>query len=426
MAGMEYILPGIAVVLLGLVLALLLKQRKGGGAVEGELRRRIDTLEQEAEDLRGDLGAARQARVQAETRLEAERKSFEEKRRLLADAETQLKDAFAALSAKALKEGREQFLGEAGEHLKPIRQVLDAYQKRLEEIEKARNDAYGGLTSRLATLAQAHQALQKEAHQLSTALRSPTVRGRWGEMALRNVIEAAGMNPHCDFEEQVSATGEAGRIRPDVTVHLPNDRIVVVDAKAPLDAYMEAMEAGDESSRKAALDRHARALRSHVQQLCLKAYWQQFENTPDFVVLFIPGESFFSAALEADRALLEDALRSKVILASPATLIALLRAVASGWQEEALAENAQRIGQTGRELYDRVRVFLEHFAKAGKALRQATESYNSAVGSYESRVRPSAQRLAEQAAADLDLPEPKRIDASLRSLPEPEADEEEP
>ncbi|MFO8015266.1 MAG: DNA recombination protein RmuC [Phycisphaerae bacterium] len=426
---MTDILLGVLVLLvLGAIalLAALLKQRKGGGAVEGELRRRIDTLEQEAEGLRGDLDAARQARVQAETRVEAERKNLDEQRRLLAEAETQLKDAFAALSAKALKEGREQFLGEAGEHLKPIRQMLDVYQKRLEEIEKARNKAYGNLQSYLNGLHDAQEGLRTQTTKLETALRGSTrVRGQWGQLALQRVVELAGMSKHCDFDEQSSTETEEGRQVPDLTVHLPDDRLIVVDAKAPFDAYYEAVEASDESSRKEAMARHAKAVKGHVRALAQKAYWSQFKNTPEYVVLFLPGESFYSAALEADPDLMEDAFRSNVVLASPATLIGLLKAVAHGWRQQEMAENAERIGQTGRELYDRVCVFLEHFERIGDGLGRAAKAYDAAVGSYESRVRPSAERLAEQAATGRELPEPERVDASLRRLPEPEEDEEE-
>jgi DNA recombination protein RmuC len=423
---MQYILPGIAVALLVLILALLLKQRKGGGAVEGELRGRIDALEAEAEDLRGDLDDARQARVRAEAHLEAERKNLDEQRRLLGEAETQLKDAFAALSAKALKEGRQQFLGEAGEHLKPIRDMLDAYQKRLEEIEKARNDAYGGLRNYLDTLREANEGLRKQAHELSTALRaSPTARGRWGEVTLRRVVEVAGMSPHCDFDEQASHDTEEGRRRPDMLIRLPNDRVIVVDSKVPLDAYMRAVEADDEAARAAALVQHARHVRDRMVQLGQKAYASHIEESPDFVVLFLPLEAAFSAALEQDRGLIEDGMASGVVLATPTTLIALLKAVHYGWRQQEMAANAERIGQTGRELYDRVCVFLEHFERIGDGLGRAAKAYDAAVGSYESRVRPSAERLAEQAAAGRELPEPERVDASLRRLPEPEADEEE-
>jgi len=418
---MQYILPGVAVAIALLVLVLLLKQRKGGGAVEGELRQRIADLQNEADAIRADLAAQHQARVQAETRLEAEQENLAEQRRLLAEAETQLKDAFAALSAEALKEGREQFLGQADEHLKPIRQVLDAYQKRLEEIEKARNDAYGGLRSYLDTLRQANEGLTKQAHELSTALRaSPTARGRWGEVTLRRVVEVAGMSPHCDFDEQASRETDEGRRRPDMLIRLPNDRVIVVDSKVPLQAYMQAVEAADEEARAAALVRHARHVRERMVQLGQKAYASHIEQSPDFVVLFLPLESAFSAALEQDRGLIEDGMASGVVLATPTTLIALLKAVHYGWRQQAMAENAQQIGETGRELYDRVCVFLKHFEDIGDGLGRAAKAYDAAVGSFERRVRPQARRLAEQSGAGRDLPEPDRIEIPRRSLPEPE------
>jgi len=425
MAGMDYILPGIAVALAALILVLLLKQRKGGGALEGELRRRVAELEDEADGLRTDLEDQRQARVQAETRLEAEQRNIEEQKKLLAEAETQLKDAFAALSAKALKDGREQFLDQAGEHLKPIREMLDAYQKRLEEIEKARNDAYGGLRSYLDTLQKANEGLRKEAHELSTALRaSPTARGRWGEVTLRRVVEVAGMSPHCDFDEQASSETEDGRRRPDMLIRLPNDRVIVVDSKVPLDAYMRAVEADDDASRAAALARHARHVRDRMVGLGQKAYASHIDQSPDFVVLFLPVEAAFSAAVEQDRGLIEDGMASGVVLATPTTLIALLKAVHYGWRQQEMAENAQRIGETGRQLYERVCVFLDHFAKVGDALERSAQAYNDAVGSFERRVRPSAHRLAEQSAAGRDLPEPERVETPRRSLPQPEETDE--
>jgi len=417
---MEYVLAAIAGVLAVVVLVLLLRQRTGGaaGAVEAELRDRVTELESEMDTLRGELDGARQARVQAETRLEAERANLDEQRRLLQEAEAQLKDAFKALSAEALKDSRQQFLGDAGERLRPIQDLLKTYEERLREIEKARTDAYGGLRTHLDALSQAHQTLQKEAHQLREALRSPTVRGRWGEMTLRRVVEVAGMSPHCDFDEQASVTTEEGRLRPDMTIHLPGDRLIVVDSKAPLAAYMDAAEAADAASREAALARHAADVRKHVQALSRKAYWDQFSEAPDFVVLFLPGESFFSAALEQDRSLMEDAVRSKVFLATPTTLMALLNVVAHGWRQQEMAENAERIGETGRELYDRVRIFVEHFAKVGDAIGRASKAFDAAVGSYASRVEPQARRLKEQAAATNELPDIEPTAHPTRLLPD--------
>ncbi|MBE3070680.1 MAG: DNA recombination protein RmuC [Planctomycetes bacterium] len=422
---MPYILPAVAVLVSLLILAIILKQyagaRAGAGPVEGELRQRIADLDAEAAGLRDQLDTERAARVQADTRLEAERRNIDEQRDLLAEAETRLKDAFAALSADALKNSSEQFLGRAEERLRPIRDLLKGYEEHLREIEKARNDAYGGLRTHLDALALAHQTLQKEAHQLSTALRSPTVRGRWGEMTLRRVVEVAGMSPHCDFDEQTSVTTEEGRLRPDMTIHLPGRRLIVVDSKVPLAAYMDATEAPDQAARQAAFARHAGDVRKHVQALSAKAYWNYFPTAPDFVVLFLPGESFFSAALEQDRTLMEDAMRSHVFLATPTTLMALLNVVAHGWHQQEMAENAEKIGAAGKELFERVAKFVEHFAKVGEGLNRAAKAYDGAVGSYESRVRPSAERLAQQAAlTDQELPDVPPVDGPSRAISLPD------
>lgn len=423
-------LLAIAIVLLFAVLAFLAalykRQGRGGTAVEAELRGRIGELESEAGALRARVEAEQGARVTAETRLESERRNLEEQRALLDEAEQKLKDAFAALSAEALKNGREQFIAQAEQRLKPIQEALKTYEEHLVEIEKIRSDAYGGLKTHLDTLAQAHQSLQKEAHQLSTALRSPTVRGRWGEMTLRRVVEAAGMSPHVDFEEQVSVTTEEGRLRPDLLIRLPGDRTVVVDSKVPLAAYMDATEAKEEEGRLAALGRHAQDVRKHVRALSQKAYWDQFARSPDFVVLFLPGESFFSAALEQDRSLMEDAMRSKVFLATPTTLMALLNVVAHGWRQQEMAENAERIAEAGRDLFERLRVFAEHFGKVGEGLRRAVNAYDQAVGSYESRLQPGARRLAELGASSgKELPEVPTVEGPTRSLPEAGAGEAE-
>ena len=376
----------------------------------------------EVAELRADLQTERDGRIRAEERLEAERKNLEEQRRILDEAQVKLKDAFKALSSDALKESRQEFLGQADQRLKPIQDLLAKYEEQLRQVEKARNDAYGGLREYLEALKAAHQGLQKETHQLSTALRSPTVRGRWGEVTLRRVVELAGMSSYCDFDEQVSVETEEGRLRPDMTVRLPNDRVIIVDSKAPLEAYMDAVEASDEAGRKAALGRHTQALRAHVRALCQKAYWSQFDNAPDFVVLFLPGESFFIAALEEDRSLMEDAFRSNVVLASPATLFALLKAVATGWQEHALAENAEKIADVGRELYERVRVFAENFRDVGSGLRSAAKAYDAAVGSYLSRLEPGARKLAELGASSgKELPDVETVEGPTRALPEGES-----
>jgi len=384
-------------------------------------RRPVGDAGAEAE-LRADLQTERDGRVQAETRLEAEKKNLAEQRRILDEAQVKLKDAFKALSADALEDSRTQFLSQADEKLRPIQSLLKDYEQKLDAIEKARNTAYGGLEQHLKSLASAHDVLQREAHQLSTALRSPTVRGRWGEMTLRRVVEVAGMSPHCDFTEQADVETEEGRQRPDMVIHLPGRRSIVVDSKVPLTAYMDAAESSEASAREAALARHAQDVRKHVRALAQKAYWDQLPEAPDFVVLFLPGEAFFSAALEADRTLMEDAMRSRVFLATPTTLMALLNVVAHGWRQQEMAENAEAIGETGRELFERVTKFIEHFAKIGEGLGRAAKAYDAAVGSYESRVRPSAERLAQQSAAlGKELPAPEPAPGPTRALPEGEA-----
>jgi DNA recombination protein RmuC len=423
------------------VFALLKRRGEGSGEAEGRLRAEAAGLQAKAEELRTQLvkleGRGRELEQQlsdeignrraAEANLAAEHKNIEEQKALLGEAEAKLKDAFSALSADALKDSRKEFLSQADEKLKPIQQLLSNYETHLREIEKARSDAYGGLKNNLDSLARAHDLLQREAHQLSTALRSPTVRGRWGEMTLRRVVEVAGMGDHCTFEEQASVTTEDGRLRPDMKILLPGHRVIVVDSKVPLAAYMDAFEAKDEAARLAALARHAQDVRKHVQALKQKAYWEQIGHAADFVVLFLPGESFFSAALEQDRSLLEDAMANKVFLATPTTLMALLNVVAHGWRQQEMAENAEKIGTVGRELYERVAKFAEHFARVGKGLKGAAEAYNEAVGSYESRVQPAARRLAEQAAvADKEWPDVPRVDGPSRALPAPEPEEPAP
>ena len=388
----------------------------------GEIRPRISDLEVEKDDLGRRLEREQAVRIEAETQLKAERQSFEEQQQRLNEDQDRLKEAFKALSADALKDSRTQFLSQADEKIKPIQALLDKYQEHLSEIERIRSDAYGGLKTHLDNLTKAQDLLQREAHQLSTALRSPTVRGAWGQLALRNAAELAGMSPHCDFTEQVTVTADGAVQRPDMTVNLPNHRTVVVDAKAPLDAYHEAVGSGDEAARKAAMGRHAAAVRGHMRALSQKAYWSQFKDkeTPDFVVLFLPGESFFSADLEEDQALIEDGMKSGVVLASPTTLIALLRAVAYGWRQEELAENAERIAQLGKDLHGRICTFAEHLKGIGGGLDSAKESYNRAIGSYEQMLEPGARKFLELGASSgKELPVVPQVEGPMRSLTPP-------
>ena len=404
---MTEILLGLLVLAVSCVAVFLvvLIKRRGNQGVENELRSRLEKEQA--------------GRVAAETRLEAERKNLAEQKRLLDEAEEKLKDVFAALSAEALKDNRKQFLSHAEERLKPIQELLKDYQKRLREVERARDEAYGGLKESTHNLTEANRLLGEETHYLAAALRSPTVGGQWGELQLRRVMEIAGMSRYCDFQEQQTATTLEGSGRPDVTVSLPNSRIVIIDSKVPLTAYLEAIEAPDDSARKNALVRYVQAVRGHIRSLSRKEYSKQFKNAADFVVLFLPGECFFSAALEQDRTLMENAVKARVFLASPIILISLLRAVACGWQEHELAENAARIADAGKDLYERLRKFAEHFGKVGDGLRRALSAYNDAVGSYHLRLKPGARRLAELRASDgRELPEVPPVDDAVRSLPE--------
>ncbi|HET6447574.1 MAG TPA: DNA recombination protein RmuC [Conexibacter sp.] len=293
----------------------------------------------------------------------------------------------------------------------PIHDALARMDAKLGAIERERARARGALDEQLRTLG-------AETRALTGALRQPQTRGRWGEMQLRRVVELAGMTAHCDFVEQASVTTDDGRLRPDLIVQLPGGKQVIVDAKAPLHAFLDAHDACDETTRTTQLAAHARLLREHVRRLSAKAYWDQFETAPDFVFLFLPGEHFYSAALEADPALLEEGARQSVLIATPTTLIALLRAVAYGWQQERVAEDARAVAQLGRELHRRLETFAEHLHKLGARLRGAVGAYNDAVGSFEQRVLPGARRLAEHGvvSAERELTALERVDPTVREL----------
>jgi DNA recombination protein RmuC len=300
----------------------------------------------------------------------------------------------------------------------PIHDALARMDAKLGEIERERAAARGALDEQLRALAAGQERLRGETGSLVAALRQPQTRGRWGELQLRRVVELAGMTAHCDFVEQVSVAGEEGLLRPDLVVQLPGGRQVIVDAKAPLHAFLDAYEARDETTRTTALAAHARLLREHVRRLSAKAYWDQFETAPDFVFLFLPGEHFWNAALEADPALLEEGARQSVLIATPTTLIALLRAVAYGWQQERVAEDARAVAELGRELHRRLEVFAEHLGRLGARLRGAVGAYNEAVGSYEHRVLPGARRLAEHGVVspERELAALERVEPTVREL----------
>lgn len=386
---------------------------------------------------------ARERTARLETELALERAAAREKLALLEEARARFADTFQALSAEALRQNNASFLELAntslerfqssargdleqrqkaiGDLVKPVRDSLEKVDAKIHELEKARAGAYEGLAAQIRSMGEAQAQLRAETHRLSTALRSPVVRGRWGEVQLRRVVELAGMLPHCDFTEQASQATEGGRQRPDLLVHLPGSGEIVVDAKAPLAAYLEAMESGEEG-RAGKLREHAAQLRAHIDALAKKAYWEQFPQAPELVILFLPGENFLSAALEADPALLEYGTERKVILATPATLISLLKAVFYGWRQQLIAESAAEIARLGRELGKRLADMGGHVDKLGKSLKSAVDHYNRLVATTESRVLVTVRKFhgLEPGTPGGETPAPEQIEATPRNLQAPE------
>jgi DNA recombination protein RmuC len=412
-----FVVVTLAALLVGAVLGYLIAQLRAARQIEA---------------VRIELESAR-VRLESTTRTEAERIS------MLEQSEARLRAAFDSLAGETLRSNSEMFLQVARETLgrdqqvaqsslkeretaiaqlvEPIRVALQKTEAQVEALERERRDAFSSLRTQIETLANGQTQLQRETRNLVTALRRPEVRGRWGELTLRRLVELAGMAEHCDFTEQVSVATEDGALRPDLVVHMPESRNLVVDVKAPLDAYLEALEAVTDETRQIAMKRHGQQVETRVRQLASKNYWSQFEHSPEFVVLFLPGDQFLSAALAERPDLLETALKQNVILATPSTLIALLKTVAYGWRQAAVAENAAVIRELGQELYKRLGSFTAHLGRVGARLGAAVEAYNSAVGSLERQVMPQARRFPELGVTpDAPLAELEQIDHLTRTV----------
>lgn len=409
---------------------------------------RLDAALHDAASVAKDTDAAN-AELKADVarvteKLEAERALAAERLVVVEKAQEELTSTFSALSGQALQSNNQMFLDLAAQTLgrfqqdakgdlerrqqaiqelvAPVKLSLDKLDGRIHDIERLREGAYQALTTQVRVLAEGQGDLRRETFSLVKALRQPVARGRWGELQLRKVVEMAGMVEYCDFVEQASINGEDGRLRPDLVVRLPGGLNIVVDAKTPLSAYLDAAETDDDDVRKKHLIDHARQVRDHMTQLGRKSYQDQFDPTPDLVVLFLPGEMLFSAALQQDPQLIEFGVGEKVVLATPTTLITLLRTVAYGWKQEALARNAQEISELGRQLHDRISVLAGHWARVGRNLGEAVGAYNSAVASMETRVLVSARRFRDLKAVpderEIDVLEP--IETIPRTLDVPE------
>jgi DNA recombination protein RmuC len=394
--------------------------------------------------LQAELTEAIAARSRLEAQLAAEKKSSGEKLALLDEAQQRLSNAFAALSADALRTNNQSFLELARASLEkyqqaaqsdldkrqqaisqtvaPVREALEKVDAKIAALEKERASAYSALSEQVKALADTQSALRTETSNLVRALSSPTVRGRWGEIQLRRVVEMAGMQSHCDFFEQETIDTSEGRLRPDLRVRLPGNKSIFVDAKAPIASYFEALNAPDDATRRTLLQAYAQKVRAHVGNLAKKAYWTQLGDAPELVIMFLPGEMFFSAALEADPSLIELGTEQNIILATPTTLIGLLRAVYYGWRQEAIAAQAKEIGDLGRELYKRLTDLTEHFTKLGSSLRGSVDAYNKAVGTLETRVLVSARRFRdlEAVGAGDELAQLSQIERAPRALQSPE------
>lgn len=429
-----------ASVIVGLVVFFVARSRyNGGAAVLAELRLQNDKKDAEAGRLRAELDSEKKLRIEAETRLGAAQKGFDEQRALIDDLKTEMTDTFKALSSAALSSSSGDFIrlaseslgkvvidteGKLGKHksdmdsmIRPLQDMLKRYEAQLKAMEDGRHRSEGTLAEQIRALSSVSENLQKETGNLVSALRKPQVRGRWGEMQLRRVAELSGMSRHCDFSEQTTASSDAGRQRPDMIVHLPMAKEIVVDSKVSLDAYLDAVNAATDEDKKRHIERHARQVREHIRKLAGQEYWRQFKRSPELVVLFMPEESFLSAAVGVDPAIMEEAMQNRVFIATPTTLIAMLHAIAHGWRDDQLARNAEEVRTLGKELYDRMAVVVEHWGRLGNAIRNVNDHYDNAVGSMEKRVLPSVRRFKELGVTGADdIPALGPVERTPRTL----------
>jgi DNA recombination protein RmuC len=421
--------------------------RAAAESAAGELRKQLAALQTEVTTIRSQLQMEQSARTAAQTALEKTQENIAEQKKLIEDAKTKLSDAFQSLASKTLSDQSQQFLKLAGENFQvlqqkaagdlaqrqtaiaglvdPLKLSLNKFQEQISQVESSRQKAYGELTAQVQQLTESSQLLRQETGSLVTSLRQPQIKGKWGELTLRRAAELTGMSKYCDFSEQPSTETEEGRLRPDMVVHLPGGRAIVVDAKVPLHAFLTALTARTQDEYRAAMNQHAALVRTHVSALSSKKYWDQFTPSPDFVVLFLPGESFFSAALEQDRTLIEDAMEKRVVLASPTTLLALLRAVDYGWTQQRTAADALQIAELGKDLHERVVTFLSHLNEVGAGLDRANKAFNKAVASAESRLIPGARKFKTLAApSGEELPAVEQIETAPRQIVVPSPEDE--
>jgi len=420
-------------VVMGLVLGVVgfyIGLLRGRGAFSGEVSGLTATLGEVRGQLatrEGELVAARAAleqqkidSAQSSARLASAREHFAEQRRQIEEMEKKVKETFESVSSAALKSNNEQFLTLAETKMKPLREQLERYEKQIAELEKTRAEAYGGISKQLQRLDSGREQLSRETNQLVSALRQSGAKGKWGEVTLQRIVELSGMSPHCDFETQVT---QADRRRPDLVVHLPGGRMLAVDSKVNTSGYLDAMNATEESERRRFLGVYAKEVRGTLRTLGEKAYWKQFSPAPEFVVMFMPGEAFFAAAISEDNNLIVDGVERGVLLASPTTLIALLLAVRHGWQQQVVAENAEEIAKAGRDLYDRLCTFVSHLDAVRGGIEKAAEAYDKAVGNWERRTLPGVNRLRELGAeTGKEMEELRRASVPMRALPGVEED----